>query len=81
MSPVVSAEFPLVSIYPSPKAADPSPTRYRPWLIKIADDYELVWDGESLYGAEFAEPLEAPPSSGFMVDGSEVAVLEGSRIN
>lgn len=51
-----------------------------PWRVWPAADARLDCDVESLYGPEFVQPLAQPPSSAFIADGSEVAVLAGRTV-
>jgi uncharacterized protein len=50
------------------------------WRVWTADDARLDADVAPLYGAEFAAPLAAPPSSAFVADGSEIVVRRARRI-
>lgn len=50
------------------------------WRVWKANDARLDADVAALYGAEFAAPLAAPPSSAFVADGSEIIVRRAKRI-
>ena len=50
------------------------------WAVWRARTAELECDVRSLYGAEFAEPLSAAPTTAFVADGSPVVVRRGRRI-
>jgi uncharacterized protein YqjF (DUF2071 family) len=50
------------------------------WRVWQAADAALDADVASLYGAEFAAPLSAPPSSAFIADGSPIVVRRARRI-
>ena len=50
------------------------------WRVWTADDARLDADVATLYGAGFAAPLAAPPSSAFVADGSEIVVRRAKRI-
>jgi uncharacterized protein len=49
-------------------------------VLDVQRDCSVRCDVRSLYGAAFAEALSAEPSSVFVADGSEVAVLQGAPI-
>lgn len=51
-----------------------------PWRVWTAAGARLDADVAALYGAGFAEPLAAPPSSAFVADGSPVVVRRARRI-
>jgi hypothetical protein len=51
--------------------------RWRVWTLERP---ELDCDAAGLYGAAFAAPLAAAPSSACRADGSEVAVYPGRRL-
>ncbi len=46
------------------------------WRVWSANESQLDCDVVRLYGRQFAESLQAPPSSAFLVDGSEVTVFQ-----
>ncbi|HEX6746638.1 MAG TPA: DUF2071 domain-containing protein [Longimicrobium sp.] len=50
------------------------------WRVWSADKAALDADVAALYGAEFAGPLAAPPSSAFVADGSPIVVRRARRI-
>lgn len=50
------------------------------WQIQPIDDASLDCDVADLYGPQFIEPLQQRPTSGFIADGSAVAVHRGTRI-
>jgi len=50
------------------------------WRVWTAHDARLDADVAALYGAEFAAPLAAPPSSAFVADGSPITVRRPRRI-
>lgn len=50
------------------------------WETEAVTSYDIQCDAAALYGAEFAAPLSAPPSSVFLARGSAVAVKSGQRI-
>ena len=50
------------------------------WRVWSADESALDADVAALYGAEFAAPLAAPPSSAFVADGSPITVRRAVRI-
>jgi uncharacterized protein YqjF (DUF2071 family) len=50
------------------------------WRVSPATSARLQCDVGALYGVRFAEALEAPPTSAFLAEGSEVAVFKGNRI-
>ncbi|HEX9939961.1 MAG TPA: DUF2071 domain-containing protein [Longimicrobium sp.] len=50
------------------------------WRVWKADEARLDADVAALYGAEFAAPLAAPPSSAFVADGSPIVVRRPRRI-
>ncbi len=50
------------------------------WKVAEADDCTLECDVETLYGAEFVEPLRRSPCSALLVDGSSVTVSRGRRL-
>jgi uncharacterized protein len=50
------------------------------WCVWTAADAWLDADVAALYGAEFAAPLAAPPSSAFVADGSPIIVRKPRRI-
>jgi len=50
------------------------------WRVWAADDARLDADVAALYGAEFAAPLAAAPSSAFVADGSPITVRRARRI-
>ena len=50
------------------------------WRVWRADQAALDTDVAALYGAEFAAPLAAPPSSAFVADGSPIVVRRAVRI-
>ena len=50
---------------------------WRTWETQAA---ELRCDGAGLYGDNFRETLERPPSSAFLAEGSEVKVFAGVRL-
>jgi uncharacterized protein YqjF (DUF2071 family) len=45
------------------------------WKVWNADGFEFKADVAALYGAQFVEPLSAPPRSAFIADGSPIEVL------
>jgi uncharacterized protein YqjF (DUF2071 family) len=47
------------------------------WNVWRARDPELTCDAAALYGASFASPLSARPTSSFIADGSEIVVRRG----
>lgn len=51
-----------------------------PWRVWAADEYTLDCDVAGLYGAQFVAPLQQPPASVFIADGSAVTVRRGQRI-
>ncbi len=50
------------------------------WRVWEADNAVIDVDVAGLYGNEFAAPLRQPPTSVFIADGSEVAVMPGRVI-
>jgi uncharacterized protein len=44
------------------------------WKIWNADRFELRADVANLYGEQFAEPLNQPPRSAFIADGSPITI-------
>ena len=50
------------------------------WRVWTARDARLEGDIARLYGEQFVEPLQAPPASAFLADGSEVMVSKGSSL-
>jgi len=50
------------------------------WRVWTAHDARLDADVAALYGAEFAAPLAAPPSSAFVAVGSPITVRRPRRI-
>lgn len=50
------------------------------WRVWRADTAALDADVAALYGAGFAAPLAAPPSSAFVADGSPIVVRRPRRI-
>jgi uncharacterized protein len=50
------------------------------WNVWQARDAALNCDAASLYGAEFAAPLGAPPDSAFIAEGSSVTVKTGATL-
>jgi len=44
------------------------------WKIWNASEFELNADVASLYGQQFSEPLNQPPRSAFIADGSPITV-------
>ncbi|MFL5537710.1 MAG: DUF2071 domain-containing protein, partial [Longimicrobiaceae bacterium] len=50
------------------------------WRVWHADEAALDADVAALYGAEFAGPLAASPSSAFVADGSPIVVRRARRI-
>jgi uncharacterized protein YqjF (DUF2071 family) len=48
--------------------------RHPSWRVWAGDEPELRADVASLYGAEFVEPLDGPPRSVFIAEGSAVSV-------
>ncbi|HEV8582475.1 MAG TPA: DUF2071 domain-containing protein [Thermoanaerobaculia bacterium] len=51
------------------------------WQVWTLEQPQLDCDVADLYGAAFADPLLAPPSSAFLADGSEIAVYPGRRLS
>jgi uncharacterized protein len=51
-----------------------------PWRVAGGTAPCLEGDFASLYGKEFGRPLQAPPTSMFLADGSSVAVGPGTRL-
>jgi len=51
------------------------------WRVWKAEHAEFSGDVEALYGRAFADVLLRPPSSAFLADGSQVAVMRGRRID
>ena len=49
------------------------------WMVREAADVEVDLDAAGLYGQGFVETLAARPTSAFIADGSEVAVLRPTR--
>jgi hypothetical protein len=45
------------------------------WKIWNADHFEFRADVASLYGEQFVEPLNQPPRSAFIADGSPIEIL------
>ena len=50
------------------------------WRVWSDTEAALDADVARLYGAEFAGPLAAPPSSAFVADGSPIVVRRARRI-
>jgi uncharacterized protein YqjF (DUF2071 family) len=50
------------------------------WRVSPVTSARLQCDVGALYGSRFAAALEAPPTSAFLAEGSEVAVFKGRRI-
>jgi len=48
-----------------------------PWRVWAVRRASIACDGAGLYGAPFAPVLSAPPVSGFVAEGSPVAVFRG----
>jgi len=51
-----------------------------PWNIWPATEAKIDCDAAALYGPQFAEVLSHPPTSAFLADGSEIAVMRPERI-
>jgi uncharacterized protein len=51
-----------------------------PWRVWPAATATFDGDMEELYGRELAAVLKAKPASAFLAEGSEVAVLQGTRL-
>lgn len=51
-----------------------------PWRIWQAQSCRLECDIENFYGKQFANALNAKPSSAFLADGSAITVCRGQRI-
>lgn len=54
---------------------------HEPWRVWSVRDAELDCDVSAIYGARFAEPLQGPPSSAFVAEGSPVHVHRGVRVD
>lgn len=54
--------------------------RHPSWNVWDATHTQVDVDVARLYGRQFADPLSHPPMSAFVADGSEVAVMGGSRL-
>lgn len=51
------------------------------WNVHKVTDYHFNADVEKLYGQEFADPLQVPPASVFLLDGSETSILTGDFVS
>ena len=50
------------------------------WRVWSTQSTRLDCDVRALYGEGFAGPLEKPPASAFLAEGSTVTVLKGQRV-
>ncbi|RYE01548.1 MAG: DUF2071 domain-containing protein [Sphingobacteriales bacterium] len=50
------------------------------WNVHRVHDFSMHCHIAALYGAGFAEALQAPPGSVFLADGSPIQVMKGARI-
>ena len=50
------------------------------WHVWTANEARLDCDAARLYGSQFAESLQAPPTSAFLVNGSEISVFPGKSL-
>lgn len=50
------------------------------WQVWSVSDYQFDCDVADLYGPQFVAPLNQPPTSVFIADGSGIAVHKGERI-
>ena len=50
------------------------------WRIHTVLDYAIHCNAEAIYGNEFGPVLSGKPASVFLADGSEIAVMKGSRL-
>ena len=50
------------------------------WRVWSTQSTRLDCDVRALYGEAFAGPLEKPPTSAFLAEGSAVTVLKGQRV-
>lgn len=50
------------------------------WDIHQVRNYEIDCDAGALYGPDFGEAMQVPPTSVFMAEGSEVIVRQGESI-
>jgi uncharacterized protein len=50
------------------------------WRVWRASGSKLDGDVEGFYGEQYAEALRQPPSSAFVAEGSEIAVLQGEGL-
>ncbi|MEO0652115.1 MAG: DUF2071 domain-containing protein [Planctomycetota bacterium] len=50
------------------------------WPVRQATKVECEGDWGAFYGPEFVEALSQPPTSAFVAEGSEVAVIRGRRL-
>jgi uncharacterized protein YqjF (DUF2071 family) len=51
-----------------------------PWNIWPGVEAKIDCDAAGLYGPQFAQVLSQPPTSAFLADGSEIAVMRPERI-
>ena len=54
--------------------------QHPPWRVWEVQHCEVDVDMENLYGPAFSFFLERPPTSSFLVEGSEVKVFKGARL-
>jgi uncharacterized protein YqjF (DUF2071 family) len=50
------------------------------WLVWAAESSGLECDVEGLYGKDFVDVLQRPPSSAFLAEGSPITVFQGIRL-
>jgi uncharacterized protein len=78
------AEFITEHYWGYARRRDGTTTEYRVehprWRVSAATNCHLDCDVAALYGPQFVESLRKPPVSAFLVDGSRVTVLNGTRV-
>ncbi len=50
------------------------------WRVWTACDARLDCDAARVYGDQFANSLQSPPTSAFLADGSEITVYQGTSL-
>jgi uncharacterized protein YqjF (DUF2071 family) len=78
------AEFITEHYWGYTRRRDGSTSEYQvahpPWRVMAVATSELSCDITQLYGAGFAESLQAPPHSALLAEGSPVTVYQGTRL-
>ncbi|MGZ8544674.1 MAG: YqjF family protein [Flavisolibacter sp.] len=54
--------------------------RHPKWKVHQVLDYEIRCSASYLYGKEFEEPLNHPPVSVFLAEGSDISVFPGKKL-